>query len=125
MLFKDSANAKSNQKNLGTIKSSNLCCEIMEYTSKDEVAVCNLASICLPKFVKEDGTYDFESLHKVTRNVTKNLNRVIDVNYYPIKEAKNSNMRHRPIGIGIQGLADAFIKMKIAFEDLKAETMNA
>jgi len=125
MLFKDSANAKSNQQNLGTIKSSNLCCEIMEYTSKDEVAVCNLASICLPKFVKEDGTYDFETLHKVTRNVTKNLNRVIDVNYYPIKEAKNSNMRHRPIGIGIQGLADAFIKMKIAFEDPKAETMNA
>ena len=125
MLFKDSANAKSNQQNLGTIKSTNLCCEIMEYTSKDKVAVCNLASICLPKFVKEDGTYDFETLHKVTRNVTKNLNRVIDVNYYPIKEAKNSNMRHRPIGIGIQGLADAFIKMKIAFEDPKAETMNA
>jgi ribonucleoside-diphosphate reductase alpha chain len=101
MLFKDSANAKSNQQNLGTIKSSNLCCEIIEYTAKDEVAVCNLASLCLPKFVKDDGTYDFAKLHKVTRNVTKNLNRVIDVNYYPIDEAKNSNMRHRPIGIGI------------------------
>ena len=125
MLFKDAANSKSNQQNLGTIKSSNLCCEIMEYTSKDEVAVCNLASICLPKFVREDGTYDFDNLHKVARNVTKNLNRVIDVNYYPIKEAKNSNMRHRPIGIGIQGLADAFIKMKIAFEDPRADVMNA
>lgn len=124
-MFKDAANAKSNQQNLGTIKSSNLCCEIIEYTSKDEVAVCNLASICLPKFVNEDGSYDFETLHKVARNVTKNLNRVIDVNYYPIPESKNSNMRHRPIGIGIQGLADAFIKMKIAFEDPKAEVMNA
>lgn len=124
-MFKDAANAKSNQQNLGTIKSSNLCCEIIEYTSKDEVAVCNLASICLPKFVNEDGSYDFETLHKVARNVTKNLNRVIDVNYYPIPESRNSNMRHRPIGIGIQGLADAFIKMKIAFEDPKAELMNA
>ena len=125
MMFKDAANAKSNQQNLGTIKSSNLCCEIIEYTSKDEVAVCNLASICLPKFVNDDGSYDFETLHKVARNVTKNLNRVIDVNYYPIPESRNSNMRHRPIGIGIQGLADAFIKMKIAFEDPKAELMNA
>ena len=125
MMFKDAANAKSNQQNLGTIKSSNLCCEIIEYTSKDEVAVCNLASICLPKFVNDDGSYDFETLHKVARNVTKNLNRVIDVNYYPIPESRNSNMRHRPIGIGIQGLADAFIKMKIAFEDPKAEVMNA
>ena len=124
-MFKDAANAKSNQQNLGTIKSSNLCCEIIEYTSKDEVAVCNLASICLPKFVNDDGSYDFETLHKVARNVTKNLNRVIDVNYYPIPESRNSNMRHRPIGIGIQGLADAFIKMKIAFEDPKAEVMNA
>ena len=113
MMFKDAANAKSNQQNLGTIKSSNLCCEIIEYTSKDEVAVCNLASICLPKFVNDDGSYDFETLHKVARNVTKNLNRVIDVNYYPIPESRNSNMRHRPIGIGIQGLADAFIKMNV------------
>ena len=101
MLFKDHANNKSNQKNLGTIKSSNLCCEIMEYTSPDEVAVCNLASICLPKFVKADGTYDFERLHQISRIVTKNLNRIIDNNYYPIEEAKNSNMRNRPIGIGI------------------------
>jgi ribonucleotide reductase alpha subunit len=121
MLYKDHANNKSNQQNLGTIKSSNLCCEIMEYTSKDEVAVCNLASICLPKFVKEDGTYDFEMLHTVTRKVAKNLNRVIDANYYPIEEARNSNMRHRPIGIGIQGLADTLIKMKVAFEDERAE----
>ena len=101
MLFKDHANGKSNQQNLGTIKSSNLCCEIMEFTSKDEIAVCNLASICLPKFVLENGTYDFENLHKISRVVTKNLNRVIDRNYYPVEEARNSNMRHRPIGIGI------------------------
>ena len=124
MLFKDHANNKSNQKHLGTIKSSNLCCEIMEYTSKDEVAVCNLASICLPMFVSESGDFNFEKLHQVTRTVTKNLNRVIDVNYYPIPEAKNSNMRHRPIGIGIQGMADTLIKMKIPYEDDKAETMN-
>jgi len=121
MLYKDHANSKSNQQNLGTIKSSNLCCEIMEYTSKDEIAVCNLASICLPKFVNDDGTYDYDKLHSIARTVTKNLNRVIDVNYYPVDEAKNSNMRHRPIGIGIQGLADALIKMKISFEDDKAE----
>ena len=125
MLFKDHANSKSNQQNLGTIKSSNLCCEIMEYTSKDEVAVCNLASICLPKFVNEDGTYDFKKLHQISRSVTKNLNRVIDVNYYPVKEAENSNMRHRPIGIGIQGMADTLIKMKIPFEDDRAEQVNA
>ena len=125
MLFKDHANSKSNQQNLGTIKSSNLCCEIMEYTSKDEVAVCNLASICLPKFVNEDGTYDFKKLHQISRTVTKNLNRVIDVNYYPVKEAENSNMRHRPIGIGIQGMADTLIKMKIPFEDDRAEQVNA
>jgi ribonucleoside-diphosphate reductase alpha chain len=125
MLFKDHANNKSNQKNLGTIKSSNLCCEIMEYTSKDEVAVCNLASICLPMFVNSDDTFNFEKLHEVTRTVTKNLNRVIDVNYYPIPEAKNSNMRHRPIGIGIQGLADMLIKMKIPYEDDRCETMNS
>lgn len=125
MLYKDHANGKSNQQNLGTIKSSNLCCEIMEYTSKDEVAVCNLASLCLPKFIEEDGTYNFERLHEVTRKVCKNLNRVIDVNYYPIKEAENSNMRHRPIGIGIQGMADTLIRMKIAFEDERAAQMNA
>lgn len=101
MLYKDHANGKSNQKNLGTIKSSNLCCEIMEYTSKDEVAVCNLASICLPKFVLPDGSYDFVKLHSVSRCITRNLNRIIDNNYYPIPEARTSNMRHRPIGIGI------------------------
>lgn len=125
MLYKDHANGKSNQQNLGTIKSSNLCCEIMEYTSADEVAVCNLASVCLPMFVNTDGTFNYEKLHEVTRNVTKNLNRVIDVNYYPIPEAKNSNMRHRPIGIGIQGLADTLIKMKVAYEDDVAESINS
>lgn len=102
-----------------------MCCEIIEYTSKDEVAVCNLASICLPKFVSADGTFDFEKLHSVARTVTKNLNRIIDGNYYPIEEARNSNMRHRPIGIGIQGLADAMILMKIAYEDAEAEKLNA
>jgi len=125
MLFKDAANKKSNQQNLGTIKSSNLCCEIVEYTSKDEVAVCNLASISLPKFVKADGTYDFVKLHDVARQVTKNLNRIIDGNFYPIQEAKNSNMRHRPIGIGVQGLADALLLMKIAYEDEAAERLNS
>jgi len=102
MLYKDAANGKSNQQNLGTIKSSNLCTEIIEYTSPDEVAVCNLASISLTKFVKEDKTFDFENLLKITKVITKNLNRVIDLNYYPVPEAKNSNMRHRPIGIGVQ-----------------------
>ena len=97
----------------------------MEFTSKDEVAVCNLASLCLPKFVKQDETFDFEKLHEMTRAVTKNLNRIIDNNYYPIPEARNSNMRHRPIGIGIQGLADTLIKMKIAFEEEAAEQLNA
>jgi ribonucleoside-diphosphate reductase alpha chain len=125
MMFKDHANRKSNQQNLGTIKSSNLCCEIIEYTSKDEIAVCNLASICLPKFVKADQTFDHEKLHEISRTVTKNLNRIIDNNYYPIEEAKRSNMRHRPIGIGIQGLADCLIKMKVAFEDDRAEQINA
>lgn len=125
MMFKDHANRKSNQQNLGTIKSSNLCCEIIEYTSKDEIAVCNLASICLPKFVKADQTFDHEKLHEIARTVTKNLNRIIDNNYYPIEEARRSNMRHRPIGIGIQGLADCLIKMKVSFEDDRAEQINA
>lgn len=108
MLYKDACNRKSNQQNLGCIKSSNLCTEIVEYTCKDEVAVCNLASISLSKFASRATlSFDFEYLHKVTKRVTKNLNRVIDRNYYPIIEAKNSNMRHRPIGIGVQGLADA------------------
>jgi ribonucleotide reductase alpha subunit len=101
MLFKDAANAKSNQQNLGTIRSSNLCTEIIEYTAPDEVAVCNLASVALPKFVKSDGTFDHEKLFEITCQITKNLNRIIDRNYYPVIEARNSNMRHRPIGIGI------------------------
>ena len=123
MLYKDSANEKSNQKNLGTIKSSNLCTEIIEYTSPDEVAVCNLASIALPKFVI-DGKFDHEKLFKVTYRVTKNLDKVIDANYYPVPEARNSNIRHRPIGIGVQGLADAFILMRQAFESKEAKQLN-
>jgi len=125
MLYKDAANRKSNQKNLGTIRSSNLCTEIMEYTSKDEVAVCNLASIALNKFVKEDGSYDHQKLYEITKVVTRNLNKVIDVNYYPVEEARKSNMRHRPIGIGVQGLADAFLLMKLAFESDEARKLNA
>lgn len=123
MLFKDHANNKSNQKNLGTIKSSNLCTEIMEYTSKDEVAVCNLASIALPKFII-NGKFDHNKLMEVTRQVTKNLNRIIDINYYPVPEAQNSNMRHRPIGIGVQGLADAFIKLRMPFDGEEAQRLN-
>jgi ribonucleoside-diphosphate reductase alpha subunit len=123
MLYKDAANKKSNQKNLGTIKSSNLCTEIMEYTSADEVAVCNLASLALPKFV-ENGVFNHEQLFNITRVVTRNLNKVIDVNYYPIPEARNSNMRHRPIGIGVQGLADAFIMMGFAFDSPEARKLN-
>jgi ribonucleoside-diphosphate reductase alpha chain len=97
----------------------------MEYTSKDEIAVCNLASVCLPRFVKEDGSFDHEKLHSIARIVTKNLNRIIDNNFYPVEETRNSNMRHRPIGIGIQGLADTLIKMKVPFEDPRAEQINA
>ncbi len=123
MLYKDAANEKSNQKNLGTIKSSNLCTEIMEYTSPDEVAVCNLASVALPKFVK-DGKFDHDRLFEVTYQVTKNLNKIIDGNYYPVPEARNSNMRHRPIGIGVQGLADAFILMRHAFDSPEAKQLN-
>ena len=125
ILYKDAANNKSNQKNLGTIKSSNLCTEIMEYTSKDEVAVCNLASIALPRFVDTvNQKFDFEKLHEITRVVTKNLNKVIDINYYPIEEAKNSNMRHRPIGIGVQGLADAFMMLRLPFDSDEAVQLN-
>ncbi len=125
MLFKDAANKKSNQKNLGTIKSSNLCTEIIEYTAPDEVAVCNLASIALPMYVKEDTKeYDFQKLYDVTYVATKNLNKVIDVNYYPVPEAKNSNMRHRPIGLGVQGLADAFLMMGFPFESEEARKLN-
>ena len=124
MLYKDAANSKSNQQNLGTIRSSNLCTEIIEYTSKDEVAVCNLASIALPKFVTEDGGFDHDKLFEVTYQVTKNLNRVIDRNYYPIPEARNSNMRHRPVGLGVQGLADAFIMMRYPFDSEEARQLN-
>ena len=123
MLYKDSANRKSNQKNLGTIRSSNLCTEILEYTSADEIAVCNLASIALPMFVK-DGKFDHQSLFDVTVRVTKNLNRVIDRNYYPVKEAENSNFRHRPIGLGVQGLADTFIMLRLPFTSEKAKELN-
>ncbi len=123
MLYKDSANRKSNQKNLGTIRSSNLCTEILEYTSPDEVAVCNLASIALPKFVK-DGRFDHKELYKITKRVIKNLNKVIDRNYYPVKEAENSNKRHRPVGLGVQGLADAFIMMRLPFTSDEAKKLN-
>jgi len=125
MLYKDACNRKSNQQNLGCIKSSNLCTEIVEYTDKDEVAVCNLASISLSKFTSiETKSFDYENLHRVTKRITKNLNRVIDRNYYPIPEAKKSNMRHRPIGIGVQGLADAFQMMGLAFESDAALKVN-
>ena len=125
MLYKDAANTKSNQKNLGTIRSSNLCTEIMEYTAKDEVAVCNLASIALPKFVDEEkGEFNHELLYDVTYHATGNLNRVIDVNYYPVEEARNSNMRHRPIGLGVQGLADTFAMLGLAFESSEAKVLN-
>ena len=123
LLYKDAANRKSNQQNLGTIKSSNLCTEIIEYTSKDEVAVCNLASIALPRFVNE-GRFDFDALYEVTYQVTKNLNKIIDGNYYPVEEARTSNLRHRPIGLGVQGLADTFILMRLPFESDLARMLN-
>jgi ribonucleoside-diphosphate reductase alpha subunit len=126
MLYKDACNKKSNQKNLGTIKSSNLCTEIIEYTDKDETAVCNLASIALPKYVdREKRTFDYEKLHEVTKTVTKNLNRVIDRNFYPVETARKSNMRHRPIGLGVQGLADVFILCRHAFDSDEAKEINA
>ena len=126
MLYKDACNEKSNQKNLGVIKSSNLCTEILEYTDKDETAVCNLGSIALPKFVnKEKLTFDYEALHKVTKVLTKNLNKVIDRNYYPTVGARQSNVRHRPIGIGVQGLADAFNLCKLPFECDASRAMNS
>jgi ribonucleoside-diphosphate reductase alpha chain len=124
MLYKDAANAKSNQQNLGTIKSSNLCTEIIEYTAPDEVAVCNLASLALPKYVTEDGNFDHDKLFEVTYQATLNLNRIIDENFYPVVEAKNSNLRHRPIGLGVQGLADAFIMMGLPFESEEARALN-
>ncbi|WP_242926190.1 ribonucleoside-diphosphate reductase subunit alpha [Pontibacter vulgaris] len=127
MLYKDAANRKSNQQNLGTIKSSNLCTEIMEYTDENEVAVCNLASLALPRYVKEENghkVFDHQKLFDVTYHVTKNLNKVIDINYYPVEEAKNSNMRHRPIGLGVQGLADTFIALRMPFESEEAKGLN-
>ncbi|GIV28499.1 MAG: hypothetical protein KatS3mg027_2313 [Bacteroidia bacterium] len=125
MLYKDACNEKSNQKNLGTIQSSNLCTEIIEYTAPDEIAVCNLASIALPKFVDEKNrTFDFNKLVEVTKVVTRNLNKIIDLNYYPVPEARKSNLRHRPIGIGVQGLADAFILMRYPFDSEEAKQLN-
>jgi len=124
MLYKDACNRKSNQQNLGTIHCSNLCTEIIEYTDAKEVAVCNLASIALPRFVTADKEYDFQGLYEVTKVVTKNLNKVIDRNYYPVPEARYSNMKHRPIGIGVQGLADAFLMMKLPFESEPARRLN-
>jgi ribonucleoside-diphosphate reductase alpha chain len=128
MLYKDAANRKSNQKNLGTIRSSNLCTEIMEYTAKDEVAVCNLASIAIPMFIEEDDKgnkfFNHQKLFKVTKKITRNLDTVIDRNYYPVKEAENSNFRHRPIGLGIQGLADAFIMLRMPFTSDEAKVLN-
>jgi len=123
MLYKDACNRKSNQQNLGTIKCSNLCTEIVQYSSPDEVAVCNLASIALPTFIQNQ-TYDFKMLHKVTKTVTRNLNRIIDRNYYPVPEAEKSNKRHRPVGVGVQGLADAFIKMRMPFDSPEARQLN-
>lgn len=123
MLYKDAANRKSNHKNLGTIRSSNLCTEIMEFTSKDEIAVCNLASISLPMFI-ENGKFDHEALYNVTKRVTRNLNKVIDRNYYPVQEAENSNFRHRPVGLGVQGLADAFIMLRLPFTSDEAKKLN-
>jgi ribonucleoside-diphosphate reductase alpha subunit len=124
MLYKDACNSKSNQQNLGTIKSSNLCTEILEYTAPDEVAVCNLASIALPMFV-QDGAFDYQKLYEITKVVTRNLNKVIEVNFYPVEEARRSNMRHRPIGIGVQGLADTFMKSRLPYESAEARRLNS
>lgn len=124
LLYKDACNKKSNQQNVGTIKSSNLCCEIIQYSDDKETAVCNLASIALNRFVKEDKTFDFELLHSVTKSVTYNLNQVIDINYYPTEKTKKSNMRHRPIGIGVQGLADTFMMMDFTFNSSQAKQLN-
>ena len=123
ILYKDAANRKSNQKNLGTIKSSNLCAEVLIYSSPEEIGVCNLASICLPTYI-EDGVFNFEKLHEITKVITKNLNKVIDKNFYPIEKARVSNLKHRPIGIGVQGLADVFIQLRLPFESDKAKQLN-
>jgi len=124
MLYKDAANRKSNQQNLGTIHSSNLCTEIIEYSSADEVAVCNLASVALSAFARAEQPYDFEGLYNVTKVATRNLNKVIDRNHYPVEETRRSNMRHRPIGLGVQGLADAYAIMKLPFESEAAKQLN-
>lgn len=125
MLYKDACNRKSNQQNLGTIRSSNLCTEIIEYSSPDEIAVCNLASLALPTFVDTSrGEYDFQRLHEVTQVVVKNLNKIIDINHYPVEEARRSNFRHRPIGVGVQGLADAFLALRLPFESPEAKHLN-
>ncbi len=124
MLYKDACNSKSNQQNLGTIKSSNLCAEICEYTDKDEIAVCNLASICLPKFVKKDRVFDHEKLYTIVKQAVYNLNKVIDRNFYPLPETRRSNMRHRPIGLGVQGLADVFVLMRLPFASESAKRLN-
>ena len=123
ILYKDAANRKSNQKNLGTIKSSNLCAEVLIYSSQEETGVCNLASICLPTYV-DDGVFNFDKLHEITKVITKNLNKVIDKNFYPIEKARISNLKHRPIGIGVQGLADVFIKLRYPFESENAKQLN-
>ena len=124
MCYKDACNSKSNQQNLGTIKSSNLCSEIVQYTSPEEIAVCNLASIALPRFIEEDGTYNFERLSEIAGVCVRNLNKVIDLNYYPVEEARTSNMKHRPIGIGVQGLADVFIQLRMPWESMYAKQLN-
>jgi ribonucleotide reductase alpha subunit len=123
ILYKDAANRKSNQKTLGTIKSSNLCAEVLIYSSPEEIGVCNLASICLPTYI-EDGVFNFEKLHEITKVITKNINKVIDRNFYPIEKARVSNLKHRPIGIGVQGLADVFIQLRLPFESDKAKQLN-
>lgn len=123
MLYKDTCNFRNNQKNLGTLQGSNLCCEILEHTAKDEIAVCNLASISLPAFVSENGM-DYETLHEITKSITRNLNKIIDRNYYPVKEGRSSNERHRPIGIGVQGLADVYMRLGIPFDSQEARDIN-
>ncbi|CAM9791980.1 unnamed protein product [Discosporangium mesarthrocarpum] len=124
MMYKDACNRKSNHKHLGTIRSSNLCTEIVEYTNPGEVAVCNLASVVLPKFIKEDGNFDHQRLFEVTKVVVRNLNKIIDLNFYPVDEARHSNLKHRPIGIGVQGLADLFIQARLPFESEGARLLN-
>src|SRR5207237_1367927 len=125
MLYKDACNRKSNQQNLGTIRSSNLCTEIIEYSAPDEVAVCNLASLALPTYVDAArGEYDFQKLHEVTQVVVRNLNKIIDVNYYPVEEARRSNFRHRPVAVGVQGLADAFLALRLPFDSPEAKHLN-